>query len=71
MTPANDGVAVLEPCEWRSDDEPDMGGAWHTACGEIFCITDGSPSDNGMIFCCYCGNGIMQTYAVADEAEDQ
>lgn len=42
-------------CEWKQDEDDD---SWDTACGEKFCIEDGTPADNGMRFCCYCGAAL-------------
>jgi len=48
-----------ETCEWK----PNFG--WYdevenydTACGNAFTIMNGSPSENKMTFCCYCGKKI-------------
>ena len=43
-------------CLWsRADDDTDM---WETTCGKAFTIIDGSPADNQMAFCCYCGREL-------------
>lgn len=43
-------------CRWsRADDDTDM---WETTCGKAFTIIDGSPADNQMAFCCYCGREL-------------
>lgn len=34
--------------------------AWHTGCMKFFEITSGSPFENGMIYCCYCGSKIKE-----------
>lgn len=36
---------------------------WGTGCGQAFAINDGTPRDNGMRFCCYCGVRIRQRKA--------
>lgn len=48
------GTALRTPdrCQWEED------GAWATSCGGYFEITCGTPSDNGMMFCPYCGRPI-------------
>jgi hypothetical protein len=48
------GTALRTPdrCQWEED------GAWATSCGGYFNITCGTPSDNGMMFCPYCGRLI-------------
>ena len=43
-------------CRWsRADDDTDL---WETTCGKAFTIIDGSPADNQMAFCCYCGREL-------------
>lgn len=52
--------AVRNTCQWASDDE----GTWHSECGEAFVFNDGSPTDNRMRFCPYCGKSLQQcTYS--------
>ena len=46
-------------CTWVQDD-PDRG-AWATSCGGMFSITDGTPGENGMRFCTYCGGVLVET----------
>lgn len=45
-------------CTWERDDE----GNWDTGCGERFCLNDGTPSENSMRFCCYCGGKLRDAY---------
>lgn len=49
-----------KPCTWQSDED----GNWHTECGEIFVIIDGTPTENKMRYCPYCGGGLMQAKRV-------
>ncbi len=44
-----------DKCHWYED-----GAAWATQCGEYFEITNGTPAENGMMFCPYCGRPIDQ-----------
>lgn len=44
-------------CLW-TDDRDD--GGWFTSCGNAFEFTDGTPADNGMKFCCYCGRPLEE-----------
>ena len=49
---------MSESCKWHeSDDETNC---WHTDCGDTFQITEGSPADNNMRHCCYCGNPLVE-----------
>jgi hypothetical protein len=51
-------------CGWAEDSE----GTWLTDCGEHFIVIEGTPSENGMRFCCYCGGDLAQSDFVDDEA---
>ena len=44
-----------EECAWHEED-----GCWATDCGEIFVINEGTPEENEMKFCCFCGKHIVQ-----------
>ena len=43
-------------CEWKQD----KNGVWETDCGNMFEIIDGTPSDNDLKFCPYCGKNLIQ-----------
>jgi hypothetical protein len=43
----------LRVCEWTTND-PDVN-IWATDCGETFLIESGTPENNSMRFCCFCG----------------
>jgi hypothetical protein len=38
----------------------DQEGAWETQCGDAFWINDGTPEENKMSFCPYCGGALLQ-----------
>ena len=44
-------------CNWYQDDGD---GIWATDCGGVFEIIEGSPSDNDMKFCPYCGKPLEE-----------
>jgi hypothetical protein len=44
-------------CTWFAEFEDDM---WSTDCGNYFQLNDGTPSDNEMKFCCFCGKEIEE-----------
>lgn len=48
---------ALEECRWT----PDLYGVWETGCGEVFVLNDGTPKQNGMVFCPYCGKAIRSS----------
>ena len=41
-------------CGWGEDED----GNYWTTCGHGFSIIDGTPKQNGMKFCCYCGKPL-------------
>ena len=52
---------MSKKCKWRFCEEYDMeSGHWDTQCGNAFTIMEGSPNDNVMKFCPFCGREIWQ-----------
>jgi hypothetical protein len=51
-------------CRWEENEES----IWDTACGEKFVLNDGTPHDNGMIYCPYCGKTLYVVKFVVDES---
>ena len=43
-------------CTWTAGDV----GSYYTQCGHRFFLEEGGPSDNGMIYCCYCGKELIE-----------
>lgn len=55
-------------CAWTQDED----GTYHTDCGHAFEFTDGTPTENGILFCGYCGAPILdQPYQAPTESEPQ
>ena len=54
-------------CTWTQDGESDM---WTTSCGKLFTINEGTPSDNDMAHCCFCGKPMQEEPHEVDEDED-
>lgn len=50
--------ALRRSCNWWEED-----GAWTTGCANRFVLEAGTPSDNSMAFCCYCGSVIKEVEA--------
>ena len=48
-----------ETCSWIQEDDPDIC-YWKTGCGNSFYFTEGTPTDNNMKYCCYCGKLLKQ-----------
>lgn len=43
-------------CVWREDED----GNWDTRCGEKFILMEGTPKDNRMNYCPYCGGELSE-----------
>jgi hypothetical protein len=46
-------------CTWHQDGDSDSG-VYATSCRRFFDLTDGTPEDNKMQWCCYCGKKLAQ-----------
>ena len=46
-------------CTWHQDGDSDSG-VYATSCGHYFNLEDGTPEDNRMQWCCYCGKKLVQ-----------
>lgn len=46
----------MEQCVWAED----FDGEYDTTCQQAFMFIDGSPSENQMKFCCYCGKELVE-----------
>ena len=48
-----------EPCKWGQDPFIELDyGLWNTNCGTEFLLTDGTPGENDMKYCPFCGGLI-------------
>ena len=47
---------VIMPCKWTLLD--DDFNTYSTGCGELFCIENGTPKENKLKFCAYCGRKL-------------
>lgn len=54
--PTKGGDEMPPICNWSEDED----GNWHTGCGEMYIILEGTPSENRMNFCLYCGKPLRQ-----------
>ncbi len=55
-------------CEWTQDGSDYIG--WETSCGGIFVLNEGSPLQNDMKFCCYCGRPLVEKPYDEEENHD-
>ena len=46
----------MSDCHWEHNEE----GYWETTCGNAFEVTEGTPLENNMRFCCYCGKRLVE-----------
>ena len=58
---------MSDKCEWAQDED----GAWDTQCCNRFEINEGTPADNDMAYCCYCGKPIEQTEYVSPWEDEE
>lgn len=47
---------VKKVCTWEEDED----GSWNTSCDNKFVLEEGTPLDNDMEFCCYCGTKLSE-----------
>jgi hypothetical protein len=57
------GLAARNDCGWRVDEE----GTWNTDCDNLFVIIEGTPQENDMRFCPYCGGSLVEHGAPTDQ----
>jgi len=48
---------MIAKCRWVQNED----GTWETACGNAYEIVEGTPRDNKMRYCCYCGGQLLFT----------
>lgn len=59
---------MSDNCTWTQESDYDSE-IWVTDCSHAFCLYDGTPSENGFNFCCYCGKPLVEETFV-DEVDD-
>jgi len=47
-------TASQRTCMWRQDND----GCWHSGCDKTWALNDGTPGENGMKFCVFCGKKL-------------
>ena len=55
-----------DACIWRIDED----GISNTECGECFVTNEGTPKENGMTYCCFCGGRLEQEAAPGKGGEE-
>ena len=46
-------------CHWLQQDEENSE-VWLACDDKLFCLNSGTPSENGMLFCPYCGKNLVE-----------
>ena len=54
-----------ETCTWHQDGDSDSG-VYATSCRRFFNLDDGTPEDNRLAWCCYCGRKLLQELITED-----
>ena len=57
----------MNECTWTEDA---IDGGWDTSCGYKFDIHYGTPKENEMRFCCFCGKPLKEKLAGLDDSHD-
>lgn len=57
---------TLLACCWSENSN----GAWATGCGNLYEVNDGTPLENKMHFCCFCGRKLTESRYVDDIRDD-
>jgi hypothetical protein len=67
------GTQRVDECEWINEGDLDYNdGRWMTSCGNDFLLNEGSPTENKMSHCCYCGKVLKETIQRVDaDADDK
>lgn len=50
------------PCVWQENED----GYYDTTCGNAFVMESGTPRENGMRWCCYCGRRMHDVAYTSD-----
>jgi hypothetical protein len=61
-------ATAIETCEWK-ELANEFETTWDTLCGETFILIEGTPVENSMNFCPYCGKKVKQVLAEIENDE--
>lgn len=56
ICPSCERRQAQKDCTWVQDSD----GTWVTDCGNEFVLNEGTPSENDMCHCCYCGSTLKE-----------
>ena len=57
MTPRKPVRRKKKPCAWTCEEMDDF---WNTSCEKAWCFMEGTPKQNRMKFCPFCGKELEQ-----------
>lgn len=60
----------MSPCIWTQHDD-DEWETWETSCRQQFTLNEGTPKENRMAFCCYCGGALEERVAAEEVAAEE
>ena len=56
---------MSESCRWAEDED----GNWQTQCDSAFVLLEGTPKQNDMRYCPYCGKPLVEVQAEPEPEE--
>lgn len=59
----------MSNCIWAQDGDGEQ--EWDTSCRKRFTLNEGTPKENRMAFCCYCGGALEERVAAEEVAADE
>jgi hypothetical protein len=62
--------AAQEVCTWTQPNDEDSNN-WESSCGDMFFFDEGTPEENGIKFCPFCGHPITQKLYEPEPDEDE
>ncbi len=59
-------------CQWERHDNyyGNQSDGWHTGCGDDYLLLEGTPADNYMNYCPYCGGELVDVTPPLEEWDD-
>ena len=58
---------MSDKCSWAQSEDWDNPGDYYTSCGDAFSLNEGTPDENDMKFCCFCGKELIQILTEEEE----
>lgn len=62
---------LAKQCNWASESDLDYDeGRWVSDCGHDFLLSEGTPAENKLKFCCWCGKPLTETRTMGTIYDD-